>query len=88
MRGSALFLLAAAACGSGVCEGTGGVVDECFEGWTREECEEWDATGVNGSTWTFHASGSCEGYGYPVECGGSWLRSSEDCSTYSSSSSY
>jgi hypothetical protein len=65
--------------GSGLCEGTGGIVDECFEGWTRDECEEWDDESVNGASWTWHASGSCEDRGYSVDCDGAWLQSSSDC---------
>lgn len=74
-----MLLAVLTACGGGLCEGTGGIVDECFEGWTQAECEEWDAEGVNGATWTFHGSGSCEARGYPYDCDGAWLRNSGDC---------
>lgn len=61
-------------CGPGLCEGTGGIVDECKEGWSRAECEEWDEEEVNGASWTYHGAGTCEGRGYSVECpDGSWV---------------
>ena len=62
-------------CGPGLCEGTGGIVDECKQGWSRAECDEWDELEVNGASWTYHGSGTCEGRGYTAECSdGSWLR--------------
>lgn len=67
-----LFLVG---CGPGLCEGTGGDVDECKEGWSKDECAEWDDLEVNGADWTFHGSGTCDGLGYTTECpDGSWLR--------------
>ncbi len=75
---AAAGLTLAAGC-TGSCEGTGGLVDECKEGWTQEECDEWDAEEVNDADWTFHA-GSCEALGYDVECAdGSFVKSESDC---------
>jgi hypothetical protein len=74
--------------GSGLCEGTGGIIDECYEGWTQAECDDWDAEEVNGSDWVWHSSGSCEGYGYVVECEDVWVTSSEDCALGTYSSTY
>jgi len=63
----------------GSCEGTGGLVDECKEGWTQGECDEWDAEEVNDADWTWSAQ-SCEALGYDVECAdGSFVQSSSDC---------
>lgn len=77
MRRQLWMVLAAAlavGCGPGLCEGTGGIVDECKQGWDRSECEAWDTEEVNGASWEFHGSGTCEGLGYTAECSdGSWL---------------
>jgi hypothetical protein len=68
-------------CGNqlGACVGTGGIVDECKEGWTRDECEDWDAQEVNDASWSWHSK-SCEKLGYTVECAdGSFVMSASDC---------
>jgi hypothetical protein len=84
-----LAVLVLTACGGGgLCEGTGGIVDECYEGWTQAECEDWDDESVNGSTWTWHGSGTCAGYGYSLDCEGVWVQSSEDCGLDTYSTSY
>ena len=73
--------LAVAGCGPAVgsCVGTGGIVDSCKEGWTEEECADWNDQGVNGSTWTF-SKASCEENGYSAVCSdGTHVRSSSDC---------
>lgn len=69
-----LITLVGGGCGGeGLCIGTGGVIDECKEGFSQDECAEWDDLGVNGSTWTF-ARGSCENQGFTVSCGpGDWV---------------
>lgn len=80
---AALFLAGLASnCGlggGGSCVGTGGVVDECKQDWTKEECKDWDDQGVNGANWDWAAK-SCEARGYDVECSdGSYVQSSADC---------
>ena len=40
----------------------------CKDGWSQEECEDWDADEVNGSSWTFHAGEGCEELGYTHTC--------------------
>lgn len=85
---AAVLVVLTACGGNGLCEGTGGIVDECFEGWTQEECAEWNAESANGATWTWHASGSCAGRGYSYDCEGVWVLSSDDCALGSYSTSY
>ncbi len=74
-------IVAASACDfPGACVGTGGLVDECKEDWTRGECAEWDDEEVNGASWSFHAASSCDALGYSVECAdGSFVSQSGDC---------
>jgi hypothetical protein len=65
---------------TGACVGTGGIVDECKEGWDKSECTEWDELGVNDADWNFHSGKSCEDQGYTVECpDGSFVKSAGDC---------
>lgn len=58
-----------AACGGrvGSCVGTGGVIDSCKEEWTEDECDDWDAQEVNGSTWTWNRK-PCDDLGYTATC--------------------
>ena len=77
---AALIFTTLAACGGGVgvCIGSGGALSspECKENWTKEECDDWDAQGINGADWTFNSSNSCSAQGYPEECSdGSWRQS-------------
>jgi hypothetical protein len=47
---------------NGMCYGAGTDIyytGECHDDWTREDCEEFDDLGVNGTSWTFVAGGSC-----------------------------
>ena len=68
VAGALMFMLGFSACGSdSTCIGTGGVIDSCKEGWTEEECAEWDQESVNGSDWTI-TGGSCAEHGYTAEC--------------------
>ena len=83
MRNNLAAIIAAifaSGCGGvGACVGAGGIVDVCKEDWTREECDEWDAEGVNGSSWSWQA-GSCESAGFSAQCeDGTWVYSSSDC---------
>ena len=80
---TAAFFFAVAAlasgCGAGSCEASGGIVDECKDGWTRDECDEWDDIEVNGAGWEYSGK-SCEDLGYDVECDdGSWVNRAADC---------
>lgn len=70
----AFLAVLAIGCGPGLCEGRGGIVDECKQGWTADECAEWDELEVNGASWEFYGSGTCEGRGFTTQCpDGSWL---------------
>jgi len=61
-------VILAAACGPGICEGTGGERDVCYEDWTPEECESFDRTAELGADWSFSASGTCGDRGYTLRC--------------------
>lgn len=76
-----VIFLGLTACGSdGTCLGTGGVVNVCKEGWTAEECADWDDKAVNGSSWSFYSDSSCESLGYPIKCDdGSWVSNASIC---------
>ena len=53
---------------TGVCTGYSAEFNStyCKDGWTKEECEEWDDIGVNGVSWTFHKGQTCEERGTPA----------------------
>ena len=53
--------------GLGVCTGYSTIFNKtyCGDGWTASECAEWDAEGVNGASWYFHAGQTCEERGTP-----------------------
>ena len=38
----------------------------CKDGWTKEECEEWNALNVNGVDWYFYAGQTCAERGTPA----------------------
>ena len=79
MSVAALVLLVPACGGTGSCVASGGIVDECKQDWTKEECDDWTRQGVNGSKWTF-GSKSCEELGFSVRCAdGSYARTSATC---------
>jgi len=79
MRLSLFAVVLATGCGAGVCIGSGGFVDECKEGWTKAECQEWDDLEVNDASWEHHG-GTCESHGFSVQCSdGSWVYSASDC---------
>jgi hypothetical protein len=64
-------LLLVSNCGkmsTGVCTGYSAEYNStyCKDGWTQEECEEWDDIGVNGVSWTFHKGQTCEERGTPA----------------------
>jgi len=41
---------------TGVCTGYSAEYNStyCKDGWTKDECDEWNDLGVNGVTWTFY----------------------------------
>jgi len=53
---------------TGVCTGYSAEFNStyCKDGWTREECEEWDDLEINGVSWTFHKGQTCEERGTPA----------------------
>ena len=71
-----------ASCDSAVgsCVSSGGIVDTCKPDWTREECEEWDAEGINDADWTFSRK-DCDERGFTVKCeyDETRVRTASDC---------
>jgi len=53
---------------TGVCTGFSAEFNStyCKDGWTEEECDEWNELEVNGVSWTFHAGQTCEERGTPA----------------------
>lgn len=53
---------------TGVCTGYSAEFNStyCKDGWTKEECDEWDDLEVNGVSWTFHKGQTCEERGTPA----------------------
>jgi hypothetical protein len=53
---------------TGVCTGYSSYYNHtyCKDGWTREECEEWDDLQVNGVDWYFYPGQTCDGRGTPA----------------------
>lgn len=68
-----------AACGPGICEGTGGELDTCYEDWTPEECDSFDRTAELGATWSHSFVGTCEDRGYTLRCRGAFLLPEAAC---------
>jgi len=62
--------VATAGCGdgTGVCTGCCGPQGQtyCKDGWTKSECSDWNAQGVNGVTWHFHEGQTCAERGTPA----------------------
>ncbi|MEM6929343.1 MAG: hypothetical protein AAF602_20560 [Myxococcota bacterium] len=67
------------ACGPGVCEGTGGEIDVCYEGWTPEECDSFDRTAEFDADWTHSFSGTCGDRGYTLQCRDTFLLADAVC---------
>ena len=56
--------------GAGICVGSGGSIllsPVCKEGWTSDECAEWDAQGISDANWNYY-SGTCADQGYTERC--------------------
>jgi len=53
---------------TGVCTGFSSEYNStyCKDGWTEDECDEWNDMGVNGVTWYFHPGQTCEERGTPA----------------------
>lgn len=53
---------------TGVCTGYSAEYNStyCKDGWTQEECDEWNNEQVNGVTWTFYRGQTCEERGTPA----------------------
>lgn len=53
---------------TGVCTGYSADFNStyCKDGWTEEECDEWDELEVNGVSWTFFKGQTCEERGTPA----------------------
>jgi len=53
---------------TGVCTGYSAEYNStyCKDGWTEEECDEWDELQVNGVSWIFHKGQTCEERGTPA----------------------
>jgi hypothetical protein len=54
--------------GTGVCTGFSAEYNStyCKDGWTQDECAEWDDLEVNGVSWTFHRGQTCDERGTPA----------------------
>jgi hypothetical protein len=53
---------------TGVCTGFSSEYNStyCKDGWTKEECDEWNDLQVNGVDWFFHPGQTCEERGTPA----------------------
>lgn len=53
---------------TGVCTGYSSDYNTtyCKDGWTKEECEEWNALKVNDVDWYFHKGQTCAERGTPA----------------------
>jgi hypothetical protein len=53
---------------TGVCTGYSAEYNStyCKDGWTKAECDEWDALEVNGVSWTFYRGQTCDDRGTPA----------------------
>jgi len=53
---------------TGVCTGYSSYYNHtfCKDGWTREECQEWDDLQVNGVDWNFYPGQTCDERGTPA----------------------
>ena len=53
---------------TGVCTGYSAEFNStyCKDGWTKDECDEWDDLEVNGVSWHFHKGQTCEERGTPA----------------------
>ena len=66
--------------GSGLCVSTGGRPEECHEGWSEAECQDWQTKKVNGATWRYYGSGTCQARGFTARCAnGTYVYSFSDC---------
>lgn len=54
--------------GTGVCTGYSAEYNStyCKDGWTQEECDEWNDLQVNGVSWYYHRGQTCEERGTPA----------------------
>lgn len=71
VAGTIFFVALCTNCGkirTGVCTGYSAEYNStyCKDGWTEEECDEWDDIGVNGVSWYFHAGQTCDERGTPA----------------------
>ena len=53
---------------TGVCTGYSAEFNStyCKDGWTKEECDEWNDQEINGVSWYFYAGQTCEDRGTPA----------------------
>jgi hypothetical protein len=59
--------------GTGACASSSGIGEECFQGWTQQECTDQNSKQVNGLKWTWSSS-TCESQGFTVSCGNNTFR--------------
>ena len=51
-------------CSTGTCYSVGGNWgEECYQGWTQEDCDDFDDQDVNGASWYFSCK-SCDELGF------------------------
>ena len=71
IAGFTVLIFLASQCGkisTGVCTGYSAEYNStyCKDGWTKDECEEWDDLEVNGVSWNFYKGQTCEERGTPA----------------------
>jgi len=69
--GFAVMVLMISNCGkmsTGVCTGFSAEFNStyCKDGWTEDECADWDNQQVNGVSWTFYKGQTCDERGTPA----------------------
>jgi hypothetical protein len=62
---SVALLFASACAPLGACEGYSDILGSsyCYDDWTEDECDDYDAEEVNGADWSFHPGDTCADLG-------------------------
>ena len=45
---------------TGACQEVTGKRFNCKDGWTADECADWDRQQINGNSWAFHEGQTCD----------------------------
>ena len=53
---------------TGVCTGYSEIFNKtyCYDGWTEEDCDDYNDNEVNGATWYFYKGQTCSERGTPA----------------------